>query len=71
MLHKSIEYNQTFIYDLDSNLYFPETFPNYYNKALPVLENIKKEFLRYLIRDGMNGPGMEHVKRLNLPHFMK
>jgi len=46
MLHKSIEYNQTFIYDLDSNLDFPETFPNYYYKALPVLENIKKEFLR-------------------------
>lgn len=45
-LHRSKNLKSSYVYDLDTLLNFPEIFENYYQKALPVLTNIKKEFQR-------------------------
>lgn len=45
-LHRSKASKESYIYDLDTLLSFPDRFINYYQKALPVLKNIRKEFYR-------------------------
>jgi hypothetical protein len=45
-VHKRADLKQSFVYDLDTILEFPERFQLYYSKALPRLENIKQVYQR-------------------------